>query len=373
MEGNVRNEVTNEMRSVLTKNTRPRKRARATATLVAAAMVPMGIAAVTAPAATAVAAASGLSLVSQEPAWRAGATPAPSGTKWTIAVVPKSVGLFYWGSVDAGAVAAGKYFHVKIDYKGTSSETDITGEVNILDDFINSHVSGIAFAASSATGLVPTVKTAEKAGIPIVNIDSGISPQTIPLLASDNVKAGEMAASILASQIGGKGQVALLPFVPSASTSIQRQKGFEQGLKKYPHIKLVAVEYDQSDVETALSVTTDILDAHPKLAGIFDANEPGVDGTIAALESAGDAPGKIKVVGFDNATEEDDYLANGYVSALIVQNPFRIGYEGVADVVAELEHKTVPKDVNTGILVATKSNMNKPSVHERLYPPTIAP
>lgn len=361
------------MRSTVASSTRRRAGCRATAALAAAAMVPVGIAAVTWPGTTAAAAASSGSLVSQEPQWRAGATPAPSGTHWTIAVVPKSVGLFYWGTVDAGAQAAGKYFHVKIIYKGTSSETDVTGEENILDDFIAEHVSGIAFAASSATGLVPTAQKAEKAGIPVVNIDSGLSPQGPPLVASDNVVAAEKAADILAKQIGNKGDVALLPFVPSAATSIERQQGFEKELKKYPNVKLVAVQYDQSDIATALSLTQDILAAHPQLKGIFDANEPGVDGTVAALTEQGYGPGKVKVVGFDNATEEDTDLADGYVSALIVQNPFRIGYQGVAEVVAQLEHKKVPHNVDTGVIVATKANMNQPAVHQRLFPPTIAP
>jgi ribose transport system substrate-binding protein len=359
------------MRTVTNKGDRRHPRGRAAAVLVAAPIVPLGMAATTWPAPAAAAAAG--SLVSQEPQWRAGATPAPAGTNWTIAVVPKSVGLFYWGTVDAGAQAAGKYFHVHIIWKGTATETDVTGQVNILQDFIDKHISGIAFAASDAHGLVPTANAALKAGIPVVNIDSGLDPQGPPLVASDNVVAAEKAADILAAQIGYKGQVALLPFVPSAATSIERQQGFEQELKKYPHIKLVAVQYDQSDVETALSVTNDILTAHPQLKGIFDANEPGVDGTVAALAERGLPPGTIKVVGFDNATDEVNDLADGYVSALIVQNPFRIGYQGVAEVVALLEHKKVPHDVDTGVIVATKANMNQPAVHERLFPPTIAP
>lgn len=313
------------------------------------------------------------SLVSQESAWRGNATPAPAGTHWTIAVVPKSVGLFYWGTVDAGAQAAGKYFHVRIVWKGTSSETDVTGQRNMLQDFISAHVSGIAFAATDAHGLVSIASSATKAGIPVVNIDSGLSPQIPPLVASDNVVAGAKAADILAALIGDKGQVALLPFVPSAATSIQRQRGFETELKKYPGIKLVAVQYDQSDIETALSITNNILTAHPALKGIFDANEPGVDGTVSALAGRGIPPGKVKVVGFDNATDEVNDLRDGYVSALIVQNPFRIGYQGVAEVVSLLEHHKVPHNVDTGVIVATKANMNRPAIHQRLFPPTIAP
>jgi ribose transport system substrate-binding protein len=361
------------MKTNLKSSTRRPMGRHAIAVLGTAALSAMGVAAITPPTATSAAAEAAGSLASQEPQWRAGATPAPAGTNWTIAVVPKSVGLFYWGTVDAGAQAAGKYFHVKIIWKGTETETDLVGEEAILKDFIDSHVNGIAFAAQSATGMVPIANQAIKAGIPVVNIDSGLSPQGPPLVASDNVVAAAKAADILAKLIGGKGQVALLPFVPSAATSIQRQEGFENELKKYPSIKLVAVQYDQSDVLKAESITTDILTAHPQLNGIFDANEPGVDGTVAALAARGIPPGTVKVVGFDNATDEVNDLKDGYVSALIVQNPFRIGYQGVAEVVAQLEHKKVPHYVDTGVIVATKANMNQPAVYQRLYPPTIAP
>lgn len=191
------------------------------------------------------------------------------GAKYTIAVVPKSVGLFYWGTVHAGAEAAAQKYHVNIVWKGTQAETDVSGQVNLLQDFITSHINGIAFAATDAHGLVTTAQAATKAGIPVVNIDSGILPQTPPLVATDNITAAGKAADILTKLIGGSGEVALLPFVPSAATSIQRQQGFEQELKKYPSVKLVAVQYDQSDISTALSETENILTSHPNLKGIF--------------------------------------------------------------------------------------------------------
>lgn len=292
-----------------------------------------------------------------------------SGAKYTIAVVPKSVGLFYWGTVHAGALAAAKALHVNIIWKGTETETDVAGQVNILQDFITKKVNGIAFAATDAHGLVTTAHAADKAGISVANIDSGLSPQTPPLVATNNVAAAAKAADILAQQIGGKGQVALLPFVPSAETSIQRQQGFEQELKKYPNIKLVAVQYDQSDINTALSAMENILTSHPNLKGVFAANEPGVVGVVHALLERG-LVGKVKVVGFDNAPDEVSALSQGQVSALIVQNPFRIGYLGVSEVVNLLTHKKVPQSVDTGSTVVTKANMNQPTIHKLLVPPT---
>lgn len=292
-----------------------------------------------------------------------------SGAKYTIAVVPKSVGLFYWGTVHAGALAAAKKLHVNIVWKGTEAETDVSGQVNILQDFITKHVNGIAFAATDAHGLVGTAQAAAKAKVPVVNIDSGLTPQTPPLVATNNIAAAAKAADILAKQIGGKGDVALLPFVPSAATSIQRQQGFEQELKKYPNIHLVAVQYDQSDINTALSQMENILTSHPTLKGVFAANEPGVIGTVHALLER-NLVGKVKVVGFDNAPDEVSALKSGQVAALIVQNPFKIGYMGVQETLDLINHKKVPHSVDTGSTVVTKANMNQPSIHSILVPPT---
>lgn len=291
------------------------------------------------------------------------------GAKYTVAVVPKSVGLFYWGTVHAGAEAAAKQYHVNIVWKGTEAETDVSGQVNILQDFITKHISGIAFAATDAHGLVTTAQSATKAHIPVVNIDSGITPQTPPLVATDNVAAASKAADVLSKVIGGSGQVALLPFVPSAATSIQRQQGFESELKKYPGMKLVAVQYDESDISKALSDTENILTSHPNIKGIFAANEPGVIGAAHALIERG-LVGKVKIVGFDNAPDEVTALSQNQVQALVVQNPFQIGYRGVAEVASLLAHKSVPKSVDTGSVVVTKANMNQPAIHKLLVPPT---
>jgi ribose transport system substrate-binding protein len=292
-----------------------------------------------------------------------------SGGKLTIAVVPKSIGLFYWGTVHAGAEAAARQLGVNIVWKGTATETDVTGQTNILQDFVTQHVDGIVFAASDQKALVPLVQQANDAKIPILNIDSGISPQSIPLIATDNVKASSEAADELNTLLHGNGSVALLPFVPTAATSVQREQGFTQELAKYAGLKLVAKQYDQSDVNTALSEMQNILNAHPDLSGVFAANEPGVIGTIHALQAANKV-GKVVVVGFDNATDEVTALQNGQIQALIVQNPYQIGYQGVENIVKMIHHQSVPQSTDTGATVVTGANMNDPKIHSLLYPPT---
>src|SRR5581483_8380460 len=100
--------------------------------------------------------------------------------------------------------------------------------------------------------------------------------------------------------------------------------GFKQGLTKYPGLQLVAEQYSQSDANTALRVTTDILNAHPDITGIFAANEPGVIGAAKAVQQAGKT-GKVVIIGWDAAPDEIKGVQDGSISALVVQNPFKWG------------------------------------------------
>jgi ribose transport system substrate-binding protein len=295
---------------------------------------------------------------------------APAHKKWTIAVIPKAVGFFYWGTVKAGATDAAKKYGVSLIWKGVAAETDVTGQVNLLTNLINSHINGLAFAATDVHALVQIATLAKSKHIPVINIDSGITPQSIPLVATSNVAAAGKAADFLAKAVGGKGDVALLPFFPTAATSQQRARGFTQELKKYPGMHLVATQFDQSDASVALQKTNDILTAHPNLKGIFAANEPGAIGALNALK-ARHLVGKVKLVGFDNAPDEVTALKSGQISALVVQNPYKIGYQGLAEVYELLQGKTIPKNFDSGNVVATTANFNNPTIHKFLFPPTI--
>ncbi|WP_029422395.1 ABC transporter substrate-binding protein [Alicyclobacillus macrosporangiidus] len=297
------------------------------------------------------------------------ATAASSGKTYRIAVIPKAVGFDYWETVHAGAEAAAKDLgNVNIVWKGTSAETDINGQISMIEDFINQHVDALVVAATDAKALVPVLQQAQKSGIKVITIDSGTDPQVSDsFVATDNVHAAAEAADEMNKLLGGKGDVALIPFVPGAATSNQREQGFKDELSKYPGLHLVATQYSQSDYNKALSVTEDILTSHPNLAGIFAANEPGALGAAQAVKERGLA-GKVLIIGFDAAPKEIQALQDGTIQALIVQNPYKIGYDGVKEAVADLEGKTVDQRVDTGATVVTKDNMNDPEIQKLLYP-----
>jgi ribose transport system substrate-binding protein len=288
-----------------------------------------------------------------------------------LAVVPKAVGFSFWEDAHKGATcAASKLKDVNVSWDGVNAETDVSGQVDLLQNFLASGVNGLVYAATDAKTLYNVTKSAIDKKTPVVNIDSGTDPQpaSVPVFATDNVAAAQKVPDLIAKQLGKKGgKVAFIPFQAGTVTNDQRTQGFKEGLKKHPELKLVATQSSQSDVNTALRVTSDILTAHPDLNAIFAANEPGVVGAAQAVRQAGKA-GKIVIVGWDAAPDEVKGVQNGEISALVVQNPFRMGFDSVNAIVKKIRQGTAPKSEDTGVTFVTKSNINDPKVKSLLKP-----
>jgi len=285
-----------------------------------------------------------------------------------IAVIPKSFSHQFWLTVKAGAEQAGKELGVKIVWQGTAKETEIEQQINIVQDMINRGVSAIVLAASDANALIGIVETAVNKGIPVITIDSGVnSDKPMSFVATDNVAGAKIAAETLAKLIGEEGEVGLIPFVAGAATSEMRERGFKEGISAYPNIKLVSTLYSDSNVAKAMDVTNDMLTSFPNIKGIFAANESSAVGCAQAIRSKGKA-GQIKIVAFDAAEEEIQALKEGVIQALIVQNPFKMGYLGVKSAYDAIQGKPVEKRIDTGVTVVTPENMNEPEIQKILNP-----
>lgn len=290
--------------------------------------------------------------------------------RYRIAVIPKGLVHQFWLTVKAGAEAAGAELGADIIWKGPEKETDIPKQINIVEDMISAKVDAIVMAACDKKALVSRIEEAVRAGIPVVTIDSGVdSDLPISFVATDNVAGARKAAETLAKLIGEEGKVGLLPFVLGAATSDMREQGFKEGLQQFPKIQLVATRYSESDVAKGMSAVEDMLTANPDLKGIFAANESGAMGAVQALEATGSA-GKVKLVAFDAAEREIEALKAGTIQALIVQNPFRMGYDGVKAAIDHIQGRPVEKRIDTGVTVVTAENLNDPDVQKLLYPTT---
>jgi ribose transport system substrate-binding protein len=286
----------------------------------------------------------------------------------TIAVVPKGTAHVFWKTVEAGAREAGKELGAEILWNGPAEETDVAGQIAILEDFITRRVDAIVMAACDAQALVPIVQKALQQNIPVITIDSGISTDdALCFVATDNVKGAYEGGKKLAELIGKKGKVGLIPFIKGAATSDMREEGFRKAIAEYPQIHIASTLYSQSDASVAMQKTEDMLTAVPDLAGIFAANEPAVVGAAQVIKQR-NLVGKVKLVGFDASDAEIRALKEGVAQALIVQNPFKMGYEGVSLALKAIRGEKIPKRVDTGVLIVTKENLDDPETQKWLYP-----
>lgn len=291
----------------------------------------------------------------------------PGAKKKVIAVIPKGVSNFFWQSVKAGADVAGKEAGVEIYWKGPTIESDVSSQINVVEDAITSRVDGIMIAPSHRDSLVAVIERAQREGIPVTIFDSGIGTEKyVSYVATDNVLGGVMAAERLAERLGGKGKVAVLGLKAGSVSTDERERGFQDTIKqKFPGIQIVAFQYGEASRTTSIDRATDILTAHPDLNGFFASNEPATVGAAQAVKQKGSA-GKIIVAGFDSSPNLIEDLSTGVIDSLVIQNPYRMGYDGVKTLADKLNGKTPERRIDTGVKLVTKENLASPEIQQLL-------
>ena len=276
-------------------------------------------------------------------------TPSAPGAyqKVTIPVIVKDTTSFFWQIVLAGARKAGKDLDVNVAELGAQSDSDINGQISILETAVSEKPAAIVIAPVRFKQLgKPIDEAAEK--VIIVGIDSAADSRAFTsFLATDNVQGGRLAADGLAAAIKAKygdpeGDVALITSLPGVGSLDQRAKGFKEEIAaKYPGLKLVADKVADGMATTALNIMTDLITVNPNLRGVFASN-------LIMAQGAGQAIGEnkvansIKLVGFDSDDKLVKFLANGTIAALVVQDPYRMGYEGVKAALVASKGEKVP-------------------------------
>ncbi len=290
-------------------------------------------------------------------------------TELVIGVVPKGQAHIFWQTVHAGAVAAARELGVEIRWNGPAVETDFSRQVQIVESMINGRVSGIVLAPTDRVSLVAVVERAAREKIPVSIFDSGIDTENyVSFVATNNYGGGEIAARRVGQILGGKGTVAMVMNMPGSASTQEREKGFEDALaKEFPGIQIAARQFSMSDRAKAMSVAEDIMTANPKLDAIFASSEPSTVGAVQALKSRKLA-GTVKLVGFDSSPTLLDDLKAGAIDALVVQDPFKIGYTGVQTVVAKLRGQTPEKKIDLQARVITAADLSQPDVKQLLNP-----
>ncbi|MDB6068175.1 MAG: rbsB 2 [Pedosphaera sp.] len=292
--------------------------------------------------------------------------PAVKGARHIIAVIPKGTTHIYWQAVHAGAKAAADEMGYEIMWNGPERETDRERQIQIVEDFIVQKVDGVVLAPLDRQAMKPSVEKLASLKVPCVIIDSAIdTEQYVSFAATDNHQGGVLAARRMGEILGGKGKVIVVKYVPGSASTTDRENGFIETIaKEFPGIQIVDTKYGQDTVETALQATEDLLTRHPDLQGLYACNASTAVGAFQALQSQ--KRSEVKMVGFDSEKALIDGLKAGQIDALVVQNPFKMGYEGVKAVVAQIKGQPVAKKIDTGVEVVTKASLADQKIKDLL-------
>ena len=288
-------------------------------------------------------------------------------TRKRIAVIPKGQAHLFWQSVHAGAVAASRENNVDVLWNGPPAETDIAPQLQIIDSMITQHVDAIVLAPIDRTAMVSVVERAARQNIPVVIFDSPVDSQSIVAqVATDNYAAGALGAARVGQILGGKGKIGEVAVEPGSASTMAREQGFEDAIKKdFPGIQIADKRYGWSDRAKSLQVAENMLTAHGDLVALFASNEASAVGAAQAIKGRS---AKVKLVGFDSSPGLLDDLQAGLIDSLVVQDPFRMGHDAVAAAVEKLKGGTPQKIQNLPARVVTKENLADPDVQKQLHP-----
>lgn len=290
--------------------------------------------------------------------------------------IVKTINSPYWAIVLSAAKKAAKDLGVQgLKYTGGPTEADIAAEVNLVENAIAQKVDFIVCAPTDKTALNSVIKKAYSAGIKMILIDSSATTDSYQaFLSTDNHAGGLACANALAASIKAKhgsaaGQIAYTTFQSNVGSLGERDKGFLEGIKMYPGLQIVKHSDAGGDgAVKPVSIAADTITRFPNLVGYFGDNLQCVEGAAKAFQEKGVSQKKVSLVGFDSDDTLVAELRSGRVDALLLQDPYMMGYGGVMyGVMAALGVKT-PTFVDTGATIATTANMTSPLIAGLLSP-----
>ncbi len=200
--------------------------------------------------------------------------------------------------------------------------------------------AGILLAALDSEALIPPVEEAMAAGVPVAMVDSGIDGDVpVASIITDQYKGGFMAGEEMAKLLDKKGTVANLG-IQAGSVSAGRSKGFADAIAQYPDMKVLETQWTDADAAKSLNIATDLITGNPDIAGFFSAAAPIAAGIAQAAKAKG-IDKKVKIITFDPSPEILPLFDDGTIQAIIAQDPYQMGYQGVAAIDAFMNGKKI--------------------------------
>lgn len=285
-----------------------------------------------------------------------------------VGVVPKGANHIFWQTVHAGAIKAAQEYGLEVEWNAPALEIDASRQIDIVESMVTRRLAGIVLAPVDKKALVNVVERAAKAEIPVSIFDSGVDTrQRISYVATNNDEGGRMAARRLGEILGGQGKVIVIGFMPGSASTMEREHGFQDEIRtRFPKINILGLQFGMASQAKSMAATENVLTAHPDLAGLFADNESSSAGAVQALKSR-QAKG-VKMVAFDASDSLIADMKAGWIDSIVVQNPFRMGYEATRAIGMKLKGETPPELIDSGATLIKPADLELPETKALLFP-----
>ena len=278
----------------------------------------------------------------------------------TVALVTINQQALFFNQINDGAQQAADKAGVKLVIFNANNQA--AAQNSAIEDYIAQKVDGIVLVAIDVNGVKPAVTAAKKAGIPVVAIDARIPDgDNAAFIGVDNKGAGEDIGKYFAEYVkksmGGSAKVGVVGALNSFIQN-QRLEGFKTAAGSDPGVKFLDTVDGQNVQDTALTASENLMTANPDMTALYATGEPALVGAISAVTSQ-QRTNKVKVFGWDLTAQAIKGIDEGWIIAVVQQDPFQEGVAGVETILKLKKGETVKPSIDIPVTIVTKENVDK--------------
>lgn len=288
----------------------------------------------------------------------------------TVAVIAKSVTSDFFHNMRNGVYAAATEYNVTVTFDGPENEEDYATQNRMIEQAVEDGVDAIVLSAIDYTRSDAVVEEAVRRGVKVLTVDSNIGSSAVSLfIGTDNREAGRAAAlaALDDSSTERLVNIGLVNYTAETDNGRQRVEGFREYIDDIPNARVVAEITAESNTVSATQAALSLLQEYPQINVLVGFNEWMTLGVGNAIRQAGVAD-RVRGVGFDSNVLSVSMLETGEMDALIVQNPFAIGYLSIQNAEALLSGRTVDTpELYTAVTTVNRENLFDENVQKILF------
>lgn len=229
-------------------------------------------------------------------------------------------------------------------------------QIDVINAAVRDGADLIMLVAIDPVKISNVIKDAKAKGVKIIYIDSPAIEEAITTLATDNYSAGKIAGEVMISELvsvgKSSGSIGIVGVTPVIETTTNRERGFREVIEQDGRFQLLETKFAEANPIISQNAADTFINENIDLVGLFATNEGSTVGVGYAIQESNK---QIIGIGFDITDEIREMIRNEILQAVLVQNPYTMGYLSMAEAIAAIKgYDTGPSFINTGVSIITK-------------------